>query len=154
MAKAYVALGTNMGKRTANLQKAVESISRLPQTKVVSVSSLYETKPWGYSEQNNFLNAVALVETELGPFTLLGSLLGIEAAMGRVRTIPNGPRIIDLDLLMYDKVTVKTPDLTLPHPRMMERGFVLKPLTDLLPEEPYLSALSEQDQTEVWLYEE
>lgn len=153
MAKAYVAFGTNLGDRMENITVALEALDRVPDTKVLARSHIYETAPWGYLDQPNFLNGVAQIETDLSPAALLGALLGIEAAMGRLRTIKNGPRVIDLDLLLYDDVISNTKELILPHPRMLERAFVLKPLTDLLPAEPYLSALNRQDPTEVWPYE-
>lgn len=153
MAKAYVAFGTNLGDRMENICVALESLDRVPDTAVCARSNIYETAPWGYLDQPNFLNGVALVETALSPAALLGALLGIEAAMGRLRTVKNGPRVIDLDLLLYDDAVSDTKELILPHPRILERAFVLKPLTDLLPVEPYCSALAMCDQTQVWLYE-
>lgn len=153
MAKAFVGFGTNMGDRNDNICAALESLNLIPNTQVISVSQIYETKPWGYLNQPNFLNGVAEVETSLSPSALLGALLGIEAAMGRIRTIKNGPRVIDLDLLMYDNIHLITDELVLPHPRMMERAFVLKPLIDLNPKEEFISALNQLDETQVWLYE-
>ena len=153
MARAFVAVGTNIGKRYDNISSAIDSLNLLPMTKVKAVSKIYETEPWGYAEQSNFLNGVIEVETTLSPAALLGALLGIEAAMGRLRTIKNGPRIIDLDLLLYDDLNINTDELVLPHPRMLERAFVLKPLVDLLPEEKFVTALSKQDEAKVWLYE-
>lgn len=153
MSKAFVGFGTNMGDREDNIRVALESLNLIPNTAVVSTSKIYETKPWGYLNQPDFLNGVVEVETSLSPAALLGALLGIEAAMGRIRKIKNGPRVIDLDLLMYDDVKHKTDELVLPHPRMMERAFVLKPLIDLNPKEEFISALNQLDETQVWLYE-
>ncbi len=153
MAKAYIGFGTNLGNRMEQIELALEAIKLLPNTALLSCSPIYETKPWGYVDQPNFLNGVAEIETDLSPALFLGALLGIEAAMGRIRTIKNGPRVIDLDLLLYDNVVSNTEELILPHPRMLERAFVLKPLIDLLPIEPYLSALGRLDPTEVWRYE-
>ncbi len=153
MSRAFVAFGTNLDNREQNITDAIEALRLVPKTVVINVSKIYETEPWGYAEQDNFLNGVIELETSLNPFALLGALLGIEAAMGRHRTIKNGPRIIDLDLLIYDNEKINSKELMLPHPRMMERAFVLKPLTDILPEEPYLTALSQQDITKVWEYE-
>ena len=132
--RAVIGLGTNTGKRERNLQNAVDALSLLPGTRVADVSPVYETEPVGYADQPDFLNAVCLVETQLSPRALLGACLGIEAALGRVRTIKNGPRVIDLDLLLYEGVTMQSDELTLPHPRMGERAFVLCPLSDILPD--------------------
>ncbi|MBR5544147.1 MAG: 2-amino-4-hydroxy-6-hydroxymethyldihydropteridine diphosphokinase [Clostridia bacterium] len=114
-----------------NLIDTVEALNLLPLTKVIEVSNVYETAPVGYANQENFLNIVVSVSTELNAHNLLGAALGIEAGMGRVRTIKNGPRIIDVDLLMYENEKIDAHTLTLPHPRMLERNFVLKPLLDL-----------------------
>ena len=129
--KAYLGVGTNIGERMNNLQDSVDSLNLLPLTTVTDVSNIYETDPVGYDEQDDFLNIVVEVETELNPDNLLGACLGIEAGLGRVRTIKNGPRIIDIDLLLYENESSNTKTLILPHPRMMERIFVLKPLLDL-----------------------
>ena len=129
--KAYLGIGTNIGDRMKNLQDAIDSLNLLPMTTVTDVSNVYETDPVGYDDQDDFLNIVVEVETELNPDNLLGAALGIEAGLGRVRIIKNGPRIIDVDLLLYGNETKDTKTLVLPHPRMMERNFVLKPLLDL-----------------------
>ena len=136
---AYLGIGTNIGNRLQNLIDAVEALSLLPLTKVVEVSNVYETEPVGFAKQSDFLNIVVSVSTELTAHNLLGAALGIEAGMGRVRTIKNGPRIIDVDLLMYGIEEHKTKTLMLPHPRMLERNFVLKPLLDLDLEKSYYS---------------
>lgn len=128
---AYLGVGTNIGDRLQNLINAVESLGLLPMTSVIAVSNVYETEPVGYENQNDFLNIVVQVDTQLPAYSLLGAALGIEAGMGRVREIKNGPRIIDIDLLMYENEKYNTPTLMLPHPRMCERNFVLKPLLDL-----------------------
>lgn len=128
---AYLGIGTNIGDRLQNLIDAVNALSLLPLTEVVEVSNVYETEPVGFADQNYFLNMVVSVSTELTAHNLLGAALGIEAGMGRVRTIKNGPRIIDVDLLMYGNEEYNTKTLILPHPRMLERNFVLKPLLDL-----------------------
>lgn len=129
--KAYLGVGTNIGDRMKNLQDSIDALNLLPLTTVTDVSNVYETDPVGYDNQDDFLNIVVEVETELNPDNLLGACLGIEAGIGRVRIIKNGPRIIDIDLLLYGNETSKTKTLVLPHPRMMERNFVLKPLLDL-----------------------
>lgn len=129
--KAYLGVGTNIGDRMKNLQDSIDALNLLPLTTVTDVSNVYETDPVGYDNQDDFLNIVVEVETELNPDNLLGACLGIEAGLGRIRTIKNGPRIIDIDLLLYENETSNTKTLILPHPRMMERNFVLKPLLDL-----------------------
>ncbi len=129
--KAYLGIGTNIGDRMQNLQDAIDSLNLLPMTNVTDVSNIYETDPVGYDNQDDFLNIVVEVETEFNSDNLLGAALGIESGLGRVRTIKNGPRIIDIDLLLFGDETKDTKSLVLPHPRMMERNFVLKPLLDL-----------------------
>ncbi len=128
---AYLGIGTNIGDRLQNLINAVEAINLLPMTKVNEVSNIYETEPVDYDNQDDFLNIVISVSTELNAHNLLGAALGIEAGMGRVRTIKNGPRVIDIDLLLYGNEKYDTETLVLPHPRMLNRNFVLKPLLDL-----------------------
>ena len=153
MSTAFVGIGTNMGNRIENIEKALNALNLLPDTKVLAVSNIYETLPWGGVEQPNFLNGVIKLQTDLSPKALLGALLGIEAAMGRVRTIKNGPRVLDLDLLTFDSEVINTKELTLPHPFMLQREFVLKPLTELDDNIIYKNALDNLKQGEVWLYE-
>jgi 2-amino-4-hydroxy-6-hydroxymethyldihydropteridine diphosphokinase len=129
--KAYIALGTNIGDRRKNIEDALVALNLVPDVKVTKISNIHETEPVGYLNQNMFLNACCEVETELSPHALLGVCLGIEAAMGRIRQIKNGPRIIDLDLLLYENEKINTPELTLPHPRMYERDFVMIPLNEI-----------------------
>ena len=129
--KAYIALGSNLGEGEANLKEAIRALDLVPGVTVTKVSEFYLTEPWGYADQPDFTNACCEVETTLSPEALLGVCLGIEAGMGRVRQIKNGPRVIDLDLLLYGKETRNTEELILPHPRMGEREFVLLPLNDL-----------------------
>lgn len=129
--KAYLGLGTNMGDREKNLRDALASLNLLPGTKVTALSKVYETDPVGYTDQQDFLNIAAEVETTLNPENLLGACLGIEAGLGRVRTVKNGPRIIDIDLLLYENEVYNNSTLILPHPRMKEREFVLRPLLDI-----------------------
>ena len=131
MSKAYLGIGTNIGNREENLENALMSLKLLPMTKVTAVSKVYETEPVGYADQNDFLNIAVEIETELTAQNLLGACLGIEAGLGRIREIKNGPRIIDVDLLLYDNEEYNTPTLVLPHPRMFERDFVLQPLLDI-----------------------
>lgn len=134
MNTAVIGLGSNMGDRKKNLDDAIRALSLLPRTKVTKGSTVYQTKPVGYDDQGDFYNAAVLVETELSPQALLGACLGIEASLGRIRLISNGPRIIDLDLLLYESCHFDSYELTLPHPRMKERAFVMCPLLDLFPD--------------------
>lgn len=129
--KAVIGLGTNIGDRNLNLKEALAAIDLLPGTKVLRKSSVYETKPYGFSNQPDFFNMVAEVETTLSPHALLGGCLGIEAGMGRVRAFKNGPRIIDLDLLLTEGFSEKSAELTVPHPEIGNRSFVLVPLMEL-----------------------
>ena len=131
MSKAYLGIGSNIGNSVENLKNAIESLNLLPLTNVSQLSKVYKTKPVGYAEQDDFYNMVVEIETELNPDNLLGACLGIEAGMGRVRTIKNGPRIVDIDLLLYDEIASSSKTLILPHPRMFEREFVLRPLLDI-----------------------
>jgi len=130
---AAIALGTNLGDRPANLHTALKHLANLGT--VTEVSTFHDTAPVGYLDQPHFLNAAALLETDLPPEDLLQSLLSIEKQMGRDRTTapPKGPRIIDLDLLLYGNEVLATPDLTLPHPAMQDRAFVLTPLAEIAP---------------------
>lgn len=128
---AYLALGSNIGDARQNLDDAVAALNLVPGIEVESVSSYYITKPWGVENQPDFVNACLGVKTNLSPQALLGVCLGIEAGMGRVRMIKNGPRIIDIDVLLYNDIYINTAELTLPHPRMHEREFVLIPLLDI-----------------------
>lgn len=131
MVKAAVGLGSNQGDRLANLRYAVGRLAELG--KIVSVSSLYESDPVGGPDQGTYLNAVVVVETELDAHRLLDGLLEIEAAAGRVRRERWGPRTLDLDLLLYGTQRIRTERLTVPHPRLEERRFVLEPLRETWP---------------------
>lgn len=134
MNKAVIGIGTNIGDRLQNIKNSLDSLEKLPDTKILKSSRIYETKPWGYVDQQNFYNCCILIETPFSPSALLGALLGIEAALGRVREFTNGPRIIDLDLLFYEDEKINTAELTVPHPRICDRAFVLYPLRDLFEE--------------------
>jgi 2-amino-4-hydroxy-6-hydroxymethyldihydropteridine diphosphokinase len=131
MAIAYIALGSNLQHPAQQVTHAFEVIAQLPQTTMLNQSSLYKTAPVGYDNQPDFVNAVAKVETTLLPETIMQHLLAIELQFGRERPFPNAPRILDLDLLLYDTVTMQTDLLTLPHPRMQSRGFVMLPLAEI-----------------------
>ncbi|MGH2649981.1 MAG: 2-amino-4-hydroxy-6-hydroxymethyldihydropteridine diphosphokinase, partial [Actinomycetota bacterium] len=124
---AYLGLGSNLGDRLANLQRAVELLAAQPGLKVVRSSRVYETDPVGGPPQPDYLNAVVEVETSVSPRELLNVCMEVERGFGRVRDERWGPRTIDIDVLTYDEEEVDDPDLTVPHPRMHERGFVLVP---------------------------
>jgi 2-amino-4-hydroxy-6-hydroxymethyldihydropteridine diphosphokinase len=131
---AYLGLGTNLGDRERNIQVALEKLSHTDGIHVSNVSSVYQSAPVGYLDQPDFLNAVCQVTTRLGPSSLLRALLEIERDMGRVREIRNGPRVIDIDILVFGELELASEELTVPHPRMLERPFVLKPLHELAPD--------------------
>jgi 2-amino-4-hydroxy-6-hydroxymethyldihydropteridine diphosphokinase len=136
MATLYLSLGTNMGDRPKNLSQAMELIAREVGT-VVAASDVIETEPWGFDSGNAFLNMVAKVETELEPIDALHVTQEIEKRLGRSEKSVNGvyhDRIIDIDLLMYDDLIMNTPQLTLPHPLMRQRPFVMEPLSQIAPE--------------------
>ncbi len=131
--KYVIGIGTNIGNRAENIDRAVEALSLVPKTEVLRRSSLYETEPVGYSEQNSFYNACVEIESSLEPGEILGVCLGIEAGFGRVREIKNGPRILDLDVILAENKKIETENLLVPHPRFTERRFVLIPLLELFP---------------------
>ena len=133
MTLAYVALGSNLGNPRQQLLDAMEALANLPETRLLQRSRLYRTPPWGVLEQPPFINAAVELDTALPPHALLDALLAIEQRAGRVRAERNGPRTLDLDLLHVDDVRLADPQLTLPHPRMAERAFVLLPLHDIAP---------------------
>ncbi|GMK42562.1 2-amino-4-hydroxy-6-hydroxymethyldihydropteridine pyrophosphokinase [Paenibacillus sp. CCS19] len=145
--EAYVALGSNLGDRERTLRQAIEELSARAGIQVERVSDIYETDPVGYTDQPAFLNMAVAVRTSLEPDDLLTELLDIEQQLGRVRDIRWGPRTVDLDLLLYEEVSMDTQRLTLPHPRMMERAFVLVPLCDVLTKTHPLRAAVEQSAT-------
>src|SRR6476620_4050605 len=128
----YLALGSNLGDRLANLKQAIVALP--PQMEVSAKSSVYETPPWGYEDQPKFLNQVIKAKTYLDPEPLLKHLKRLEIALGRKESFPNGPRLIDMDILFYDDLVLNTAALVIPHPRLHERGFVLLPLMDINPE--------------------
>jgi 2-amino-4-hydroxy-6-hydroxymethyldihydropteridine diphosphokinase len=129
---AYLGLGSNIGDRVANLMSAIQSLGKLGT--VVSVSPLYETEPVGYADQPWFLNCALALKTYLAPEEVLDATLSIEGEMGRIRTVPKGPRIIDLDILFWGDQVLDTPELTIPHPALHERRFVLAPLEEIAPD--------------------
>lgn len=125
----YLALGTNLGDRSSNLETAIQSMP--PDVIVTKRSSIYETPPWGFEDQPAFLNMVLQVETEFSPWKLLKFIKNLEGRMGRQKTFRNGPRLIDIDLLFYDKLEFEHSGLVIPHPRIIERAFVLVPLAEI-----------------------
>lgn len=133
MTLAYVALGSNLGDPRQQVLDAMDALANLPDTRLLQRSRLYRTPPWGVREQPPFINAAVELDTALSPHALLDALLAIEQRAGRVRGERNGPRTLDLDLLHVDGVQLDDPQLTLPHPRMAERAFVLLPLHDIAP---------------------
>jgi 2-amino-4-hydroxy-6-hydroxymethyldihydropteridine diphosphokinase len=128
----YLSLGTNLGNRPANLKQAVWSLP--PQMTVKAKSKVYQTPPWGYTEQDQFLNMVVKATTYLEPEPLLKHIKRLEVALGRKATFRYGPRLIDIDILFYDDLTLNMPSLVIPHPHLHERGFVLLPLMDIAPD--------------------
>lgn len=128
----YLALGSNLGDRQANLERAITSL--LPAARLRMRSPVYETPPWGYTNQPAFLNQVIEVTTDLPPEKLLDYLKELEVRMGRESTFQYGPRLIDLDILFYDDIVLSQEGLTIPHPHIQSRAFVLLPLADIAPE--------------------
>ena len=125
----YLALGSNIGNRAQNLKEAIAALS--PQMEVKARSAVYETPPWGFENQEKFLNQAVRVETYLKPEQLIKHLKRLEVALGRKESFQNGPRLIDIDILFYDDLVLYSPALTIPHPHLHERGFVLVPLMDI-----------------------
>lgn len=134
MNKIIIGLGTNLGERKKNLDNAIELLNAHEAIIIEKVSSIYETKPVGYAKQGKFLNMVIKGKTELNPLALLDACQAIEKDLGRVDTIVNGPRIIDLDILVFNKENRQLDNLRIPHPRMHERAFVLIPLHEISPD--------------------
>ena len=130
---AYIGLGANLDDPAAQVELAMDELARLPESRLTARSSLYASAPVGYAEQPDFINAVAVLETRLSPRALLEAMLGIEHHHGRNRTFRNAPRTLDLDLLLYGDAHFHEANLTLPHPRMHERAFVLQPLIEIDP---------------------
>lgn len=131
---AVLGLGSNMGDKVGNLRRAMALLEEPGGIRIVGTSRIYRTTPWGVTDQDWFVNACVAIETSLAPLALLRRCLAIEAEMGRVRERHWGPRLIDVDVLVYGDVTSETAELALPHPRITERGFVLVPLQDVAPD--------------------
>jgi len=134
MTLAYVGLGANLGEPRRQLQAALQEMNALPESRVTTISAFYRSSPIGNLDQPDFLNAVAELDTALSVDQLLAELQRIEQGQGRERPFPGAPRRLDLDLLLYGDTIAATPRLTLPHPRMHERAFVLEPLTEIAPD--------------------
>ncbi len=134
MTRAYIALGANLGDPVATIHAAIEALRGLPQSQLIASSSLYRTAPVGLHNQPDFINAVASIETQLDARQLLDELFLVEARFGRKRTVANAPRTLDLDLLLLGNVVSNDPLLTIPHPRMHLRAFVLAPLLEIAPD--------------------
>jgi len=128
----FLALGSNLGDRCENLRRATKELSA--QVSIKKISSIYETPPWGFVDQPVFYNQVISGYTLLNPLALLAFVKNIEQEMGRINTFKNGPRLIDIDILLYDEQHVNLENLEIPHPRMLERGFVLLPLAEIEPD--------------------
>ncbi|MBF2664691.1 2-amino-4-hydroxy-6-hydroxymethyldihydropteridine diphosphokinase [Listeria seeligeri] len=134
MAKAFLSIGTNIGERLDNLNSAVSGLAAVEQIKIIKVSSVYETDAVGYEEQAAFLNIVVEIETSFAPVELLDFCLALELELGRVRLFKWGPRLIDIDILLYEDVKLDTEKLEIPHPYMKERAFVMIPLIEISPD--------------------
>ncbi|MED3625270.1 2-amino-4-hydroxy-6-hydroxymethyldihydropteridine diphosphokinase [Neobacillus thermocopriae] len=158
--KALIALGSNMGNRYDNILTAIKCLIKDEDIQLVNFSSLYETDPVGYEEQDLFLNMVIEVNTALEAMELLDRCLTIETELGRKREIKWGPRTIDLDILTYNQENMKTKNLTIPHPRMLQRAFVLIPLYEINPDfqlsgmdkslEEWINELPDKEGVRVW----
>lgn len=130
---AFVALGSNLDDPESKVREAIAALAALPQTRLLAASSLYRSAPVGHADQPDFVNAVAQLATVVAPQDLLAALLAIEHDFGRERTFRNAPRTLDLDLLLYGELCINEPGLTVPHPRMQQRAFVLAPLLEIAP---------------------
>jgi 2-amino-4-hydroxy-6-hydroxymethyldihydropteridine diphosphokinase len=151
---ACLAFGSNLGDRERHIRQALAALAASPAVTVLRVSRLYETPPWGPVAQGPYLNACAAVSTTLSPRALLDLCLAVERASGRERLVRWGPRTLDIDVLTYGDMKLAEPDLVIPHPRMMERAFVLVPLIDVAPGlvvngEPVAAALARLDRSEI-----
>ena len=133
METVYLSLGSNIGDRAGNIARALEEL-RKRGVPITCESSLYETEPVDFREQDWFLNSVAEAETDLSPAELMETILAVERSLGRERRIPKGPRLIDIDILLYGDTVIRAPEVEIPHPRMADRRFVLVPLAEIAPD--------------------
>ncbi len=131
--RVHLSLGSNLGDRTANLARAVSGLAALPDTEVSVVSRVWETAPWGVAEQPVFLNLAVEIGTALGPLELLNAVKALETRLGRGPGLRWGPRLVDVDVVLWESLILDTPALSLPHPRFRERAFVLWPLAEIAP---------------------
>jgi 2-amino-4-hydroxy-6-hydroxymethyldihydropteridine diphosphokinase len=132
-AKAYIAIGSNLAEPLKQVIAAWDEIAKLPKSELIQKSSLYVSKPLGYKDQPDFINAVVLLDTELSPHELLSELQSVEILHERVRSFPNAPRTLDLDIILFGNLEINDPQLVIPHPRMHERAFVIFPLQEINP---------------------
>ncbi len=147
MTIAYVGVGANLGDAVGAVRAAIQSLARIPRTTLLRSSALYRTAPVGSRDQPDFVNAVVALDTSLAAAELLHALQELERRAGRARPFPNAPRTLDLDLLLYGSESIASPLLTVPHPRMHERAFVLAPLTEIAPE----TAIPGKGRAAAWL---
>ncbi|AZV54400.1 2-amino-4-hydroxy-6-hydroxymethyldihydropteridine diphosphokinase [Bacillus pumilus] len=149
---AYIALGSNIGKKETYLKEAVKKLHEHPEVQVELISSIYETTPVGYENQDDFLNMAVKISTSLRPNELLVLTQKIEQELGRTREVRWGPRTADLDILLYNRENIETEQLVVPHPRMYERLFVLVPMSEICPEigEVQINAVTDQEGVSIW----
>ncbi|MCY7619764.1 MULTISPECIES: 2-amino-4-hydroxy-6-hydroxymethyldihydropteridine diphosphokinase [Bacillus] len=149
---AYIALGSNIGKKETYLKEAVKKLHEHPEVQVELISSIYETTPVGYENQDDFLNMAVKISTSLRPNELLALTQKIEQELGRTREVRWGPRTADLDILLYNRENIETEQLVVPHPRMYERLFVLVPMSEICPEigEVQINAVTDQEGVSIW----
>ncbi|MEB2359623.1 2-amino-4-hydroxy-6-hydroxymethyldihydropteridine diphosphokinase [Bacillus pumilus] len=149
---AYIALGSNIGKKETYLTEAVKKLHKHPDVQVEQISSIYETTPVGYENQDDFLNMAVKISTSLRPNELLALTQKIEQELGRTREVRWGPRTADLDILLYNRENIETEQLVVPHPRMYERLFVLVPMSEICPEigEVQINAVTDQEGVSIW----
>lgn len=149
---AYIALGSNIGKKETYLKEAVKKLHEHPEVQVELISSIYETTPVGYENQDDFLNMAVKITTSLRPEELLSLTQKIEQELGRTREVRWGPRTADLDILLYNRENIETEQLIVPHPRMYERLFVLVPMSEICPEigEVQINAVTDQEGVSIW----
>lgn len=149
---AYIALGSNIGKKETYLKEAVKKLYEHPDVQVEAISSIYETTPVGYENQDDFLNMAVKISTSLRPEELLALTQKIEQELGRTREVRWGPRTADLDILLYNRENIETEHLVIPHPRMYERLFVLVPMSEICPEigGVQMSAVTDQEGVGIW----